>query len=75
MPRMPEREYSRRPGFMHTYAQEAARMTSPLPVPPVPPVPPAPPARDEAVLLPLLLLLMTEGADKWLLLALVYILM
>ena len=70
MPRMPERDYSRRPGFMRAYEAEAAKMTAP-------PEPPQPvrPARDEAVLLPLLLLLMTEGADKWLLLALVYILL
>ena len=72
MPKTPDRDYCRRPGFMHAYEAEAARMTSPPP----PKTPPAPPAvRDEAVLLPILLLLMTEGADKWLLLALAYILM
>ena len=34
-----------------------------------------PQQRDAAVILPLLLLLMTEGADRYLLLALLYILM
>ena len=72
MPKNPDRDYCRRPGFLQTYASEAVRMTAPPP----PPKPAPPPGmRDEAVLLPILLLLMTEGADRWLLLALVYILM
>ena len=69
MPKSPDREYRRRPGFMELYTAEAERMRAPAP-----PKPPQPPARDEAVLLPILLLLMTEGADKWLLLAILYIL-
>ena len=68
MPKSPDREYHRRPGFMQSFAAEAERMHAPAP----PPSPPA--ARDEAVLLPILLLLMSEGADKWLLLAILYIL-
>ena len=71
--RIPDEAYSRRPGFMRAYAAEAARMTAP----PAEKQPErqTPAARDETVLLPILLLLMTEGADKWLLLALLYILM
>ena len=48
------------------YRREAAQMCAPAP---------QQPDRDLAVLLPILLLLVTEGADKRLLLALVYILM
>ena len=64
-----DRDYRRSPGFLHAFREETQRMTA------EPPPAPAPAVRDEAALLPLLLLLMLEGADKWLLLAFVYILM
>ncbi len=64
----------RDPRFAELYRSECVRMRRPLP-PPVPQPEPQPSARDAAVILPLLLLLMTEGADRYLLLALLYILM
>ncbi len=65
----------RDPQFAQAYRDESVRMHfAPQPQPETPPEP-QPPARDAAVILPLLLLLMTEGADRYLLLALLYILM
>ena len=62
--------------FAQAYRDESMRMHAPPPKPETRPEPqPQPPSRDAAVILPLLLLLMTEGADRYLLLALLYILM
>ena len=66
-----ERDYTRRPDHFGAYRREAERMQQPAT--PEPPVPSD--AQDTMILLPLLLLLMREQADRWLLLALVYILM
>ena len=64
--------YSRAADFMGQYRQEAERMKRP----PQKKTPPSPaPNGDAAVILPILLLLMTEGADKFLLFALLYILL
>ena len=67
----------RDPRFSQAYRAESVRMhTLPPPQEKPHPEPPQPPqTRDAAVILPLLLLLMTEGADRYLLLALLYILM
>lgn len=71
-PRPMRGEYTRAADFMEHYRQEAQRMKQP----PQPlPKPAPPPGNDAAVILPILLLLMTEGADKFLLFALLYILM
>lgn len=69
-----DRDYTRRPGFLHIYTQEAERMYAPPP-PRTPPNAKRAPddTQDMAALLPILMLLMREGADKWLLLALLYI--
>ncbi len=61
--------------FSDLYRDESVRMRRPAPEPVLPSGPAQPPMRDAAVILPLLLLLMTEGADRYLLLALLYILM
>ena len=57
---------------MGQFRQEAERMKRP---PQRKPPPTPAPTGDAAVILPILLLLMTEGADKFLLFALLYILM
>jgi hypothetical protein len=63
----------RDPRFSQTYRAESERMRR---APQAEKSPQAqPPMRDAAVILPLLLLLMTEGADRYLLLSLLYILM
>ena len=67
MDRQIPRPRQRDPGFARAYLQETRRMHEGAP--------PAPPQRDEAVLLPVLLLLLHEGADRTLLLALAYILL
>ena len=64
----------RDPRFSQIYRAESVRMHALPPQTPSRPEP-QPPTRDAAVILPLLLLLMTEGADRYLLLALLYILM
>lgn len=64
--------YSRAADFMGQFRQEAERMKHP-PQRKITPMPA--PTGDAAVILPILLLLMTEGADKFLLFALLYILM
>lgn len=69
-PAQPRRD----PRFSDVYREESVRMRRPAPGPQTP-VQPQQPARDAAVILPLLLLLATEGADRYLLLALLYILM
>ena len=62
----------RDPRFSQVYRDECVRMHAP----PQPlPAPEQPPMRDAAVILPLLLLLTAEGADRYLLLALLYILL
>ncbi|MBQ7540805.1 MAG: hypothetical protein IJT44_00765 [Clostridia bacterium] len=65
----------RDPRFLDVYRGESLRMHAPPEEPGAPPQTQGPPARDEAVILPLLLLLLREGADRYLLLALLYILM
>lgn len=66
----------RDPRFSQVYRAESARMHIPPPEPkPIPEPQPQPSSRDATVILPLLLLLMTEGADRYLLLALLYILL
>lgn len=72
MNRQTDRSPRRDPRFSETYRAECARMRLP---PQTEKRPEPQPARDAAVILPLLLLLMTEGADRYLLLALLYILM
>ena len=62
----------RDPRFSETFRDESVRMRRP---PQQEYALPQPPMRDAAVILPLLLLLATEGADKYLMLALLYILM
>ena len=77
-----DRQFPRRPQrdahFSDVYRGESRRMhgTESAQTPPCAP-PSEPPAqnRDEAVILPLLLLLFREGADRYLLLALLYILL
>ena len=64
----------RDPRFAQVYRAESMRMCRPQPEPENCPEPQQP-IRDAAVILPLLLLLTTEGADRYLLLALLYILM
>lgn len=73
MNRRPDAGPRRDPRFSELYRAESVRMCRPPQPEPAEPQPP--PARDAAVILPLLLLLMTEGADRYLLLALLYILM
>lgn len=63
----------RDPRFAEMYRSESVRMRRPPQT--QEPCAPQPQMRDAAVILPLLLLLMTEGADRYLLLALLYILM
>lgn len=71
-PRPMREEYTRAADFMEHYRKEAQRMKQP----PQTKAKPSPvPSNDAAVILPILLLLMTEGADKFLLFALLYILM
>ncbi len=66
----------RDPRFSDVYRAESVRMCRPpAEAAPQPQTEPQPPSRDAAVILPLLLLLMTEGADRYLLLALLYILL
>lgn len=60
--------------FLDAYRDESVRMHT-LPSGEGSCTEPQPQQRDAAVILPLLLLLMTEGADRYLLLALLYILM
>lgn len=73
MNRQTDRPPQRDPWFSQTYRAESERMCRPAQTEECS-VPQAP-ARDAAVILPLLLLLMAEGADRYLLLALLYILM
>ena len=88
MDRRMHAEMRRDPRFLDLYRGESRRMHSPpAPEPEPKPQPqdkPHPerktktspsPMQDQAVILPLLLLLMHEGADHYLLLALLYILM
>ena len=74
IPRRPQRDAR----FLEPYRGESRRMREALP-PQTPPCADAqsepPQNRDAAVILPLLLLLLHEGADRYLLLALLYILM
>lgn len=63
----------RDPRFSQTYRAESMRMCRPPQAEACPQ--PQPPMRDAAVILPLILLLMTEGADRYLLLSLLYILL
>ena len=72
MNRQTNAEPHRDPRFSDLYRAESVRMCRP---PSHAQPPELPPSRDAAVILPLLLLLMTEGADRYLLLALLYILM
>ena len=79
-----EGKYPRRPQrdarHLEEYRGESRRMreeTPPAEEAPAAPLLSAPPSqnRDEMVILPLLLLLLHEGADRYLVLALLYILM
>lgn len=72
MNRQTNAEPRRDPRFSEQYRAESMRMRAPQPQPELQP---QAQSRDAAVILPLLLLLMTEGADRYLLLALLYILM
>ena len=65
----------RDPRFSQVYRAESIRMRRPPEPGPHPEPQPQPPMRDASVILPLLLLLLSEGADRYLLLALLYILM
>ena len=72
IPRRPQRDAR----FLEPYRGESRRMREEPPQPPCADAQPEPPQnRDAAVILPLLLLLLHEGADRYLLLALMYILM
>ncbi len=75
MNRQMDTQPRRDPHFADVYRAESVRMRRPPEPEPRPEPKPQPPMRDASVILPLLLLLMTEGADRYLLLSLLYILM